>query len=280
MNSLVRFLIIIFLPYCIPAACAQTERVPQWEVGAGIAAIDLPLYRGAQERRSYLLPIPYFVYISETLQVDRERVRGLLLRRGNIEMDISLNGSLPAKSNDTIERQGMPDLNFALEVGPSLNTHLYFSEDKKTNFDLRMPLRSATATNFSYFKNIGWLFQPQLVLDLYDIKHSGWNISLAGGLILTDQSYQQYYYDVAPQYATATRRAYTAGGGYSGTQFIFSVKNRQHGRRIGGFLKWDNLDGATFADSPLVNNKQYFTLGFAVSWAIDKSATMVEVNND
>lgn len=40
------------------------------------------------------------------------------------------------------------------------------------------------------------------------------------------------------------------------------------------------LKVATFTESPLVKNKQYFTLGFAVSWVFDKSAKMVEVSND
>lgn len=280
MNNLVRLLLALSSLHFIPAAFAQPELKPQWEAGAGVAAIDLPLYRGSQERHSYLVPIPYFVYRGETLQVDRKRVRGLIFRRGNVEMDVSMNGSLPAKSKDSFARQGMPDLDLALEIGPSLNVHLYYSEDKKINIDLRMPLRSVTSTDFKHFQNIGWLFQPQLDLDIFDIGYSGWNIGLIGGLILSDQRYQQYFYDVAPQYATVTRRPYSAPGGYSGTQFIFSVNKRQNGRQIGGLIKWDNLEGAAFADSPLVKRKQSFTIGFAVTWVLDKSAKMVEASND
>lgn len=280
MNRLVRFLMILSLPYCLSTAFAQTESMPQWEVGAGIAAINTPLYRGAQERRSYLLPIPYFIYRGDTLQVNRERVRGLIFRRGSVEMDFSVNGSLPAKSSDTVARQGMSDLDWALEIGPSLNVHLYYSANQKTNLDLRLPLRSVTATDFMHTQNIGWLLQPQLALDLYGIRHSAWKIGIIGGLILTDQRYQQYFYDVAPQYATATRPAYTANGGYSGSQLSLTVNKRENGRRIGGFIKWENLESASFADSPLVKNKQYFTLGFVVLWALDKSAKMTEMNND
>lgn len=280
MNNLTRLLLVLLSLYCLPAAYAQTESMPQWEVGAGIAAINIPPYRGAQERRSYLLPIPYFIYRGDTLQVNRERVRGLIFRRGSVEMDFSVNGSLPAKSNDTVARQGMSDLDWALEIGPSLNVHLYYSADQKTNLDLRLPLRSVTATDFMHTQNIGWLLQPQLALDLYDIRHSAWKIGIIGGLTLTDQRYQQYFYDVAPQYATATRPAYMASGGYSGNQLSLTVNKRENGRRIGGFIKWENLESASFADSPLVKNKQYFTLGFVVLWALDKSAKMAEANND
>ena len=71
------------------------------------------------------------------------------------------------------------------------------------------------------------------------------------------------------------------GGGYAGTQCILAVsKRRQDGRWMGGFMKWDNLNGAVFADSPLVKTRQYFTLGLAVTWTLDKSDKMVEVNDD
>ena len=156
----------------------------------------------------------------------------------------------------------------------------YYSEDKKINFDLRMPLRAVTASNFTQFQNAGWLFQPQLALDINDIGRSGWNIGLVGGLIFSDRRYNQYFYDVAPQYATATRPAYTANGGYAGTQFIVAFNKRDDGYWMGGFMKWDDLNNAVFVDSPLVESKQYFTIGFAVTWVFDKSDKMVKVSND
>jgi len=264
---------------CLSAASAQTELKPQWEAGAGFAAIDFPLYRGSDERRAYLLPVPYFVYRGDTVQINRERVRGLIFKRDKVEMDINVNGSVPARG--AIARQGMPDLDPTLEVGPSLNVHLYYSEDRKTSFDVRMPVRGAIASDFKHVQPVGWLFQPQLDADFRDVGHSGWNIGLVGGLIFSDQRYNQYFYDVAPQYATATRPAYSAGGGYSGTQCIFAFSKRQQdGRWTGGFMKWDNLNGAVFVDSPLVKTRQYFTVGFAVTWTLDKSDKMVEVNND
>lgn len=279
MKNFVRSAAVVLSLFCISTAYAQTEIKPLWEVGAGFAAIDFPMYRGSNERRAYLLPIPYFVYRGETVQVNRERVRGLIFRKDSVEMDISLNGSVPARGS--VARQGMPDLDPTLEIGPSLNVHLYYSEDKKTNFDLRMPLRGVIASDFKHVQSVGWLFQPQLDVDFRDIDHSGWNIGLVGGPVFSDRRYHQYFYNVAPQYATATRPAYTAGGGYSGMQFIFAFNKRhQDGHWFGAFMKWDDLKDAVFADSPLVKSKQYFTIGFAATWTFDKSDKLVEVNND
>lgn len=275
MKNLARSIVLISSLCCLATASAQTEIRPLWEVGAGFAAIDFPVYRGSNERKFYLLPVPYFAYNGEVLQVNRERVRGLIFKRDRIEMDVSVNGSVPAKGAKA--RQGMPDLDPTLELGPSLNFHLLYSEDKRNTFDMRMPLRAVIASDFSHFRHTGWLFQPQLNLDFHDIDHSGWNIGLVGGVIYSDKHYHGYFYNVEQQYATAERPAYTASGGYAGTQFIFAFNKRHEGYWTGGFMKWDSLKGAVFADSPLVRSREYFTVGFAITWILDKSDKLVEV---
>jgi outer membrane protein len=276
MKNLVRYVVLSM--FCISTAQAQTELKPLWEIGAGVAVIDFPVYRGADERKSYLLPAPYFLYNGDVLKINRERVRGLIFKRDRIEMDISMNGSVPASGAKA--RQGMPDLDPTLELGPSLNFHILYTEDKKNTFDVRMPLRAVIASDFKRVHHEGWLFQPQLNLDFRDINSNGWNIGIVGGVIYSDRQYHGYFYNVAPQYATADRPAYTAPGGYAGTQFIFAFNKRYEGYWMGGFMKWDNLNGAVFADSPLVKSKEYFTAGFAITWIFDKSDKMVEVDDD
>ena len=259
---------------------AWAELKPQWELGVGVAGIDFPVYRGADERKSYLLPVPYVQYHGDVVQVDRERMRGLLFRRDLVEMDISINGSVPVKSNDTAERYGMPDIDPILEIGPSVNVHLYFDEKRRTNLDLRLPVRAAISTDFSSVSFRGWLFQPSLNLDFRNMRQSGWNLGFVAGLLYADQRYHQYFYDVAPQYATATRPAYTAGGGYSGSQYIAALSKRFPGYWVGGFMKWDDLEGAAFMGSPLVTRGRAFSVGFAVSWILSTSDKMVEVSDD
>lgn len=266
----------VLLSFCyLPMAQAQTEIRPLWEIGAGFAGIDFPVYRGSDERKSYLLPVPYVAYNGEVLQVNRERVRGLIFKRDAVEMDISINGSVPARGAST--RKGMPDLDPTLELGPSLNLHVLYTEDKKNTFDIRMPLRAAISSDFKHFRHSGWLFQPQLNLDFHDIERSGWNVGLVGGVIYSDRRYHGYFYNVEPQYATVNRPAYTSAGGYSGTQFIFAFNKRHPGYWTGGFMKWDSLKGAVFADSPMVKSKEYFTVGCAITWIFDKSDKLVLV---
>lgn len=252
---------------------SHAREAPLWEVGAGVAVIDFPDYRGSDERHSYVLPVPYIVYRGEFLKVDREKVRGLFFKNDKAELDVSLNGSVPVKSADNRARQGMPDLEPTVEVSPSLNLFLLHSEPRRINLDLRLPLRPVIDIHGKYF---GYIFQPQLNLDVHDVAgNAGWNLGLAAGPIFADQRYHQRLYGVDPAYATALRPAYTARGGYAGSQFISALSKRFPHYWVGGFVKWDTVQGAVFEDSPLVKTKQNFTAGFAVSWIFAESTTRV-----
>ena len=48
---------------------------------------------------------------------------------------------------------------------------------------------------------------------------------------------------------------------------------------VGTFLRYDNLSGATFEDSPLVKQKDYFAGGVAITWVLGESSTRVQVND-
>lgn len=258
---------------------ARAELKPEWELGMGPAALDFPLYRGAAERRSYLLPAPYVQYRGKFLQVDRDRVRGLLFRRDRVELDLSINGAVPVSSKDSAARRDMPDLDPTAEFGPSLIYHLYYDERRHTNVDLRLPLRAVFAVSTREIRQQGWLAQPTLSLDLRSAI-PGWSLGLQGSLLYGDRDYHGYFYDVAPQYATADRPAYRASGGYAGRQLLASLSRRYGKVWLGGFLKWDDLGGAAFADSPLVQRGQSFAAGFMVAWVFAQSEKMVEVSDD
>ncbi len=255
---------------------AYAEEAPLWETGIGIAYINFPYYRGSDERKTYVLPAPYLVYRGDFLQVSHEHVRSLLFKRDNVELDVSVNATVPVNSNDTVARRGMPDLAPTIEIGPSLNFHLIRSKGRKGNLDLRLPLRPVWT---SQLERTGWLFQPQLNIDMNDVGGNvGWNLGLVAGLIFADQNYNRYFYDVDPRYSTPTRSAYSAPGGYSGGQFIVAISKRFSDFWFGGFAKWDTLNGAVFSDSPLVKQWQYFTTGFAIFWIFGQSQTMVKID--
>ncbi|MDO8414396.1 MAG: MipA/OmpV family protein [Gallionellaceae bacterium] len=262
--------------FSLATPLCQAEQVPLWELGAGGAYINFPSYRGSDERRSYLLPAPYVAYRGEFLQISKEHMRGLFFKSDKTELEVSLNATVPVKSRDNAARTGMPDLDPTLEIGPSLNVSLMRSPSHQTELEWRVPIRPVFATNFSHVQHIGWVFQPQLNLDIRDpVGYPGWKLGLAAGPVFGDGRYHQYFYGVDSAYATSTRPAYQARGGYAGSQFITALSKRFPDFWVGGFMKWDSLQGAVFADSPLLKSKQYFTAGFAIAWVFAESKTRV-----
>ncbi len=260
------------------ASPAIAEQVPQWEIGAGAAYIDFPDYRGSNERQSYVLPIPYAIYHGDILKVDRQRVRGKLFQTDAAELDVSVNGSVPVRNN--VARQGMPNLDPTLEIGPVLNVSLYKSESNHAQLELRLPLRSVIATDFSYLRDVGMMFQPNLNLDVQNVfDQTGWNLGMGVGPLFTDRRYNQYFYGVDARYATPDRPAYTASGGYAGSQFVAALTRRFPHYWASGFVKWDTLRGAAFEGSPLVKRKESATFGFAISWVFAESSINVDDEN-
>lgn len=269
--------LVLLVANLLIAAPAFAEQVPQWEAGAGMEVIDIPQYRGSNERRNYLLPVPYFIYRGNVLKIDRQRVRGLFYHNDYAELDFSVNGSVPV--NDSVVRRGMPDLDPTLEIGPSLNFYLYESKSNEAHLEFRMPVRLAIASDFSYLHDVGWILQPQLNLDVENaFNQRGWNMGVGAGPIFTDRRYNQFYYGVDARYALPNRPAYNVGGGYAGSQFVITLSKRFPGIWVGGFIRWDTLVGAAFEESPLVKSKKYAAAGFAISWIFMESSITVDAD--
>jgi len=262
---------------CLGASLGHAEQLPLWEAGVGIGVATLPHYRGSDQSRTWVLPVPYVVYRGESVKVDDDRrIRGLFGE--GVELEFSLNGSPPAKDNDA--RRGMPDLDATLEIGPSLNIALLRSKNGAEKLELRLPVRAVIASDFSHFRHSGWIFQPNLSLDFKNILgNRGWKLGLQGSLIYTDRRYNQYFYAVDPIFATPERPAFDPGGGYAGTTLLAALSRRFPNFWVGAFAKWDSVSGAVFADSPLVKTRSNLSGGFAIAWILGASTVKVEAEN-
>ena len=260
-------------------SAGAAEDVPLWEVGAGVAAFTFPAYRGSDKVHNYLLPIPYFVYHGDFLKADRHGIRGDLFDTDRIDLTLSLSASPPTKSNDVAARSGMPDLKPTAEFGPEVDFTLWRSDSRARFLKLRLPARAAFTIEHSP-KDIGWIFSPNLNYDITDMPAlPGWSLGFVAGPIYATKKQHEYFYGVAPQYATATRPAYATGGGYSGSQFLASLSKRYDRLWVGAFVRYDSLRGATFVDSPLVARRNFAAAGIGVSWIIDESKTRVRVDD-
>lgn len=255
------------------------EEKPEWEIGLGVGALSFPAYRGSDEQINIALPVPYIVYRGDWLRADREGFRGIFFDSDRVNLNLSMNVSIPVDSDRVDARDGMPDLKPTLEIGPSLNFTLWHSQDRQRKIELRLPARYAITAD-SNPESVGWQFTPRLTLDIIDpAKFNGWNLGFLAGPIYGSKKQHDYFYSVDERYATATRNAYDASGGYAGWQILSSLSKRFPNYWIGGFIRYDSLHDAVFADSPLVTSEHYVAGGIAVAWIIGESSKRVTTDD-
>lgn len=268
---------LLLLITCIPAL-AWADHLPRWELGAGIAGLHLPDYRGSDQSRDYLVPYPYLVYRGERLNVSEEGIRGLLFESDRVALDLSLAASIPVNSEDNNARQGMPDLDPAFEIGPNMKVRFAENARRHSHWELNLPLRAAYATDFSHGETIGWIFNPHLdYVRHFPMKAGRLRLVVSWGPIWASEEYHDYYYQVDSAYATALRPAYDAESGYSGNRWLITIGKRLNSRMVlGGFFRYDDLSGAAFEDSPLVKRKESLMAGLALTWIFARSEEIVE----
>jgi len=244
------------------------EGKAKWEFGLGMGALVLPHYRGSNQETLLVSPVPYIRYHGKRLRVNREGARFYFYESDRVKVDISPAFALGVNSDDNDARTGMPDLKSIFEIGPRVQFTLYRSDDKNLRFRFSIPVRTATATDFQSTENIGWVIAPFLQLRYFT---DGWESAIAAGPVWADNTYHDYFYKVSPEYATANRPAYEASSGYSGSRVTATLSKRFEKVFFGFFAKYDQLDNASFIDSPLIRQKNSFALGVVLSWVFKSS---------
>jgi outer membrane scaffolding protein for murein synthesis (MipA/OmpV family) len=262
----------LFLAWSQQAAAGT---VPQWELGAGVAGLMMPDYRGSDEVRLYLLPVPYVIYRLEWIKADRTGIRSTLLNRGEAELNLSLSATPPVRSENNRAREGMSDLKPMVELGPALDIHLWRSDSRRFKIDVRTPVRAAFTVE-SHPRNAGVSLSPTLNFDADGIGGRPWQLGMLAGPLFATRRQHRYFYGVSESDARPDRPAFDAHGGYAGLQFLVALSRRFEKAWFGAYARYDTLRGAVFEDSPLVRRNYYVSAGFAVAWIPLQSSRMVE----
>ena len=263
----------------ICALPARAELRPELEFGLGATGFTFPDYRGSDESRAYLLPFPYVIYRGNFLRVDRQGARAVFLETDRIEFDFSLSGTPPVDSSKNRAREGMPDLDPTIEIGPRMNVILARSADRAKALSFRLPVRAVIATDLSYADAEGWTAYPNLTYDSRPHFFEGrWRLGLQAGLLYATSRYHQYFYGVDEQFATPQRPAFAAKGGYSGAALAASLTRRFQKIWVGAFARYENLKGVAFESSPLMRRDYAVTAGVAFAYIFAESKNRVEVD--
>jgi MipA family protein len=259
-------------------AAPELVDAPLWEAGIGAGTVVFPVYRGAATTSFYALPLPYFVYRGTLFRADHNGANLQFLDNDAVQLRFSASAGPPVRSSDVAARSGMPDLRPTIEFGPSLEMRLWRSQDNATLITAQLPVRAAVTLESSA-RSIGAVGSAFLNVDRQNpLGWKGWSVALRMGPMFQTRAYDQYFYGVDPQYVRTGRPAYTASGGYAGMQWLGSASKRFAHAWVGAFIRYDSLDGAVFAGSPLVQSRHYLATGIGFAWIIRTSTETVRID--
>jgi outer membrane scaffolding protein for murein synthesis (MipA/OmpV family) len=260
-------------------ASVNAEELPLWEVALGGGALQVPEYRGSDDNRTIPFPFVYPVYRGEFLQIDDRGIRGVLYGTDRLQFDISADANTSVNSGDADARAGMPDLDPTVQLGPLLQVRLWTDAPARRVLLLNLPARSVFAIGDSV-EQVGYTASPHFTLyqglDFFD---RSWRLGLSAGLEFGTEKFHDFYYQVSPEFATDTRAAFDAQGGFGGTRFIGTLVSRTKKSWLSFFVRYDRLDGARFEDSPLVERNDGLTFGLIYARFIARSKRMVDVKD-
>lgn len=242
----------------------------QWELGIGLAALDIPFYPGSSQRRTYIVPLPHILYRSENLKIENG-IDATLLRTSRTRFNISADFAVPVNSQDSDIRAGMPDLDLVIQAGPSLEVTLAGGRFKPYHLRLDLPVRAAIATDFRHAENIGWLFEPRVSFESRRPYKTGFANLISVALRFSDEELHDYYYQVSPEFAVPGREEFDANGGYSGLSVDYIANWRTNDFIFFALVRYQNLNGTAFEDSPIVEQNSYLMVGAGVTWIFAKN---------
>ena len=246
---------------------------PLWEAGVAGFGLTGPAYPGANDDIGRGLVLPWFIYRGPVWRAAGGTVGARVVKNSFAEFDIGFSGALRASSDDVKVRSGMPELGFLLEFGPRAKLNLARpSPDSVVRLEL--PLRGVFEFNSGVHYR-GLTFEPKFTYDKRDLGR-GWGFSGSLGLIYGDQQFNEYLYGVPSQYATSSRRAYTAKAGLITPRAQLTLSHKLNSDvRMFAFSRTDFSGKGVNTDSPLHLKERGTALGLGVIWTIGRSSHLV-----
>jgi outer membrane protein len=268
------------LNFGVAAQQINEELKPLWEAGMFAAIFTSPEYPAANQQQSNVIAAPLIIYRGKTFRVgDGSVVRAVAIEKSWYELDVSLNASFNADSEDNVTRAGMPDLDFIFEIGPQLTIFLDeydYAGYGKGKLSLDIQARAVMSTDFSNFNHRGFIFHPELSYQHKGIFSEKAELNLSIAPAWATERLHDYFYQIDSQFITPQRPAYDASGGYLGTDLSVSVGFKVTANLrmfVGGKVSLHS--GSANSDSPLFKDNSTYSIGAGLIWRLFESEEQV-----
>ena len=232
---------------------------------------NFPAYPSSSDQNLTILPLPYPVYRGDVWRVGEnleDLASGRIADRGRVRLSLGVSASFPEDSDELDARAGMPDLDFLVEAGPELTIALQGGPDEDRELKLNLPVRAAVSLDGLDLTGRGFIFNPELEYLVRDIFGPDNELRFRVAPAWANRDYMDFFYGVAPGFATPGRPAFDASSGYLNTEFLIGL-NRRISDRLefrGSVRLWVNKGAANDA-SPLYRRDYDRGVRLALFWS-------------
>jgi outer membrane scaffolding protein for murein synthesis (MipA/OmpV family) len=262
---------------CLAASAAHAQTFdapakPLWELGVAGGVVSTPSYPGAADRETRVLALPLVIYRGKVFRADQSGIGARVFKSDAAELDVGLAASLPARSDDVAARAGMPDLGALAEFGPRLKLRLA-RFDAQSGLRAELPLRAVIEVR-SGVRHQGYTFEPRLVYERRS-DDGKWLFDTQLSAVVGDGKINRYFYEVRPEFATATRPAYSADAGLILVRAgVFAARVVNPDLRVYSFLRAENYGSGANRNSPLHLRDNGLSAGIGLTWTFKRSAAL------
>lgn len=192
---------------------------------------------------------------------------GRIVSNDRMRLSLGVSASFPEDSSRLSARNGMPDLDFLVEAGPEAKFRLRGSEQEHRELNLSLQLRAAVSIDGLDTKGRGLVFNPEIEYLARDLLGDGNELKFRLSSTWASDEFMNYFYGVAPEFATGERPVFKATSGYLNTEILVGLKRRISERLEfrGSVRLWVNK-GAANDSSPLYQRDYDRGIRLALFW--------------
>jgi outer membrane protein len=118
----------------------------------------------------------------------------------------------------------------------------------------------------------GWTFEPKLAYETRG-ERGLWSFEANTSVVFGDKRINRYFYEVASQYATASRDAYSADAGLVLARVgLFATRQLNPDVRLFGYVRYESYAGSANRDSPLHLKNSGSSAGIGFAWTLARSS--------
>jgi len=283
-NAVVTFFLLAFASSAVAASIDEFKLVekPRFEAGIGLGYFQGYDYPGSKDPNTAQLVLPFFIYRSEIFRFfDGGGVGAVAIEEPRIKLELSLGGALNAESEGNSAREGLPDLDLLLELGPQLTVRLLdreLSTGGRVRLSWDSKVRAVVSTDFKGLEATGFVFASGFSLRREALFGDKIDLISSVDVTFADKQFNDYLYSVDPQYATQNRASYAAKAGYVQTSVFLGLAFKPTDKlRVFTGASSGLYGPSANKQSPLFETNQSTSFALGIVWTAIQSKRTIDV---